>query len=77
MSDDAKTPPMVVDRLTLLRLMALLGGLWLMVPLPGCSFMRDQVASSTANTCMNDECRDEQGIARQQCEKECSARYGR
>ena len=45
--------------------------------LQGCSFMHDQVAYTTATKCMERECGDEQGAARQQCESECSKRYGR
>jgi hypothetical protein len=60
-----------------LRLTLVLSALLLAVPLPGCSFMNRQVAYTSSMTCMNRECGDEQGVARTQCEKECSERYGR
>lgn len=45
--------------------------------LQGCSFMHDQVAYTSVRGCMDRECAAEQGAARQQCENECSQRYGR
>jgi hypothetical protein len=59
-----------------LRLTLVFGPLLLAVPLPGCSFMHRQAAYTSSMTCMNRECSDEQGVARTQCEKECSERYG-
>jgi hypothetical protein len=60
-----------------LRLTLAFSALLPAVPLPGCSFMNRQVGYTSSMTCMNRECGDEQGVARTQCEKECSERYGR
>jgi hypothetical protein len=51
---------------------------WLLVAaLPACAFVHDQVAVTSVNECINRDCGDEQGAARQQCQTECSQRYGR
>jgi hypothetical protein len=53
-----------------------MGGL-LVASLHGCSFVHEQVAVTSTNDCMNRECSNEQGAARQQCQTECSRRYSR
>jgi hypothetical protein len=53
-----------------------MGGLFA-AALLGCSFVHEQVAVTSTNDCMNRECSHEQGAARQQCQTECSRRYGR
>jgi hypothetical protein len=46
------------------------------VTVVGCSFFRSQVAISSADGCIEKQCRDEQGKARQECMTRCQREYG-
>ena len=59
------------------RLAVLVFAVGFVFTLPGCSFLREQVAVSTASDCVNRNCAGQQGAAREQCSVECSNRYGK
>jgi hypothetical protein len=44
--------------------------------LTSCSFLANQVDITTANGCIERECNDEHGTARQQCMTRCQREYG-
>jgi len=46
------------------------------VLLTGCSFLGEQVAISSAHSCIQRQCKAEQGKARQQCMTSCQRQYG-
>lgn len=54
-----------------------MGSLLVVACLQACSYVRDQVAITSASQCVDRECRDEVGAARPQCEAECHRRYSR